>query len=117
MCELETRWDDFNIWGFLLSLKIAWITILSKIGSKNNQVNATGENSRYQSDSQNNTDAEKILKKVVQPKNSMLQELLECPICMNIYDNPHVLPCQHTFFKVCILSLKKNDKTTSETIR
>ena len=86
--------------------------ILSKTGSKNNPVNATGdtrENSRYQSDSQN--------KKVVQPKNSMLQELLECPICMNIYDNPHVLPCQHTFCKGCIVSLKKNDKTTSETIR
>lgn len=90
----------------------AWIKILSKTGSKNNPVNATGdtrENSHYQSDSQN--------KKVVQPKNSMLQELLECPICMNIYDNPHVLPCQHTFCKGCIVSLKNNDKTASETIR
>lgn len=38
-------------------------------------------------------------------KSTLLQELLECPICMNLYDNPHVLPCQHTFCKKCIVSL------------
>jgi hypothetical protein len=36
----------------------------------------------------------------------MLEELLECPICMNPYDDPHVLPCQHTFCKGCIITLK-----------
>ena len=39
-------------------------------------------------------------------KSSMFQELLECPICMNLFDNPHVLPCQHTFCKKCIISLQ-----------
>jgi hypothetical protein len=39
-------------------------------------------------------------------KSVLLQELLECPICMNRFDNPHVLPCQHTFCKSCIVSLK-----------
>ena len=43
-------------------------------------------------------------------KMSMYRELLECPICMNTYDNPHVLPCQHTFCKKCIISLKDNVK-------
>lgn len=42
-------------------------------------------------------------------KSSLLQELLECPICMNLYDTPTVLPCQHTFCKRCIASLNSND--------
>ena len=51
-------------------------------------------------------------------KTTMLQELLECPICMNTFENPHVLPCQHTFCKKCISSLKKNaaNSSTSESI-
>ena len=35
-------------------------------------------------------------------KASLLQDLLECPVCMNLFENPHVLPCQHTFCKPCI---------------
>lgn len=45
----------------------------------------------------------------VPSKTSLLQELLECPICMNLYDNPYVLPCQHTFCKKCIVSLQNSD--------
>lgn len=44
-------------------------------------------------------------------KHKLLQELLECPICMNLFDNPLVLPCQHTFCKKCIISLQQNDTT------
>jgi hypothetical protein len=47
-------------------------------------------------------------------KSTLLHELLECPICMNTFDNPHVLPCQHTFCKNCILSLKKNELNPSD---
>lgn len=43
-------------------------------------------------------------------KSSLLQELLECPICMNLYDTPTVLPCQHTFCKRCIVSLRNSDQ-------
>ena len=46
----------------------------------------------------------------------LLQELLECPICMNRYDNPHVLPCQHTFCKSCIGSLKSNSRNNDNKI-
>lgn len=42
-----------------------------------------------------------------QNKSSLLQELIECPICFNLFDNPHVLPCQHTFCKACIDPLYK----------
>ncbi|RNA19830.1 RING finger nhl-1 [Brachionus plicatilis] len=41
-------------------------------------------------------------------KLSLIQEILECPICYNLYENPHVLPCQHTFCKKCIISLQCN---------
>ncbi len=81
-----------------------------------NASNFTKEKSHYGSESPNNSNAEKIYKNFLQPKNSMIQELLECPICMNMFDNPHVLPCQHTFCKGCIISLKNSDKTPSETI-
>jgi hypothetical protein len=46
----------------------------------------------------------------------LLQELLECPICMNRYDNPHVLPCQHTFCKTCIATLKSNSRNEDNKI-
>lgn len=46
----------------------------------------------------------------------LLQELLECPICMNRYENPHVLPCQHTFCKTCISSLKSSTRNDSTKI-
>lgn len=61
-----------------------------------------------------NTDSKKLPHPT---KNSMFKELLECPICMNTYDNPYVLPCQHTFCKKCIASLKMNDTDKSKTIR
>ncbi|CAF0920262.1 unnamed protein product [Brachionus calyciflorus] len=45
-------------------------------------------------------------------KNYRIQDTLnkqaQCPICYNLYDNPHVLPCQHTFCKKCIASLQTN---------
>jgi hypothetical protein len=40
-----------------------------------------------------------------QSKSHLIQELLECPICFNLFDNPHVLPCQHTYCKACINTL------------
>lgn len=49
-------------------------------------------------------------------KSLLLQELLECPICMNRYDNPHVLPCQHTFCKSCIVTLKTNARNDENVI-
>jgi hypothetical protein len=39
-------------------------------------------------------------------KSTLLLELLECPICMNRYEDPHVLPCQHTFCSSCLKVLK-----------
>jgi hypothetical protein len=38
-------------------------------------------------------------------KSTLIQELLECPVCMNLFESPHVLPCQHTFCKACINSM------------
>lgn len=73
--------------------------------------------SRNKSVSPTNLKVENMLKDVRISKTTMFQELLECPICMNTYDNPHVLPCQHTFCKSCIVSLKQNDKEGTNNIR
>jgi hypothetical protein len=66
---------------------------------------------------QNNAEAALNHKRSNKPTRSLLlQELLECPICMNRYDNPHVLPCQHTFCKSCIGSLKTNARNDNNKI-
>jgi hypothetical protein len=49
-------------------------------------------------------------------KSTLLQELLECPICMNLYENPHVLPCQHTFCKKCLVLLQNNESHLKTTL-
>ena len=49
-------------------------------------------------------------------KNTLLQELLECPICMNLFDTPTVLPCQHTFCKKCLASLNNNESPGNASI-
>jgi hypothetical protein len=46
-------------------------------------------------------------------KSKLLQELLECPICMNLFEMPTCLPCQHTFCKKCIVSLKSAGEETT----
>ena len=33
-----------------------------------------------------------------------LKEHLTCRICLDIFDNPHSLPCQHVFCKICVLT-------------
>lgn len=38
-------------------------------------------------------------------RTSEMSKPSQCPICFNSYDNPHVLPCQHTFCKKCIISM------------
>ena len=35
----------------------------------------------------------------------MTEEILTCSICFEIFKNPKMLPCQHTFCKHCLLSL------------
>lgn len=49
-------------------------------------------------------------------KSTLLQELLECPICMNLYENPHVLPCQHTFCKKCLVAMQNNESNLKTTV-
>jgi hypothetical protein len=92
----------------------------SKSNSNLNQIDALQFRNKYDTSSVNrnmfesNSNGGKIMtsKKESSPtpnKCSLLQELLECPICMNLYDNPYVLPCQHTFCKKCIISLQNSD--------
>ena len=52
-----------------------------------------------------------VRKSVIPSKTILMQELLECPICINFYDNPLVLPCQHTFCKKCIISICDSETT------
>jgi tripartite motif-containing protein 2/3 len=34
--------------------------------------------------------------------NEKLMHLITCPICLDMYVDPRMLPCQHTFCKVCL---------------
>jgi hypothetical protein len=45
--------------------------------------------------------------------NSKIEEvdkILECPICLDVYDKPKLLPCQHTICYSCITNLVVNDQ-------
>lgn len=38
-----------------------------------------------------------------------LLELLKCPICLEMFSDPRMLPCQHSFCRCCLERLAEND--------
>jgi len=43
-----------------------------------------------------------------------VEDLVTCPMCLNIFDSPHSLPCRHSFCLACIRR-HCNDKTPTST--
>ncbi|XP_067436402.1 E3 ubiquitin/ISG15 ligase TRIM25-like isoform X1 [Thunnus thynnus] len=39
-------------------------------------------------------------------QSSFLQQELTCPVCLNLYRDPHLLPCGHNFCRTCLYRLK-----------
>ena len=39
----------------------------------------------------------------------VIMELIKCPICLEIYTDPRMLPCQHSFCRCCLERLADND--------
>ncbi|XP_060591431.1 uncharacterized protein LOC132746338 [Ruditapes philippinarum] len=43
----------------------------------------------------------------------MAEEILTCSICIEIFENPKMFPCQHSFCKDCLLSIIENKNKVS----
>lgn len=39
-----------------------------------------------------------------------LEDDLTCPICLEIYEDPRMLPCQHTYCKRCLETMFCDDE-------
>ena len=46
--------------------------------------------------------------------NAALAEELECAVCQDIYKEPMLLPCGHSFCRVCIETILRNAAATDE---
>lgn len=43
--------------------------------------------------------------------------ILECPVCLDFYNKPRILPCGHTLCEICIIDILSNNKNNnSETL-
>jgi hypothetical protein len=67
---------------------------------------SSSSSSNSSSSSSSGSGGSQLKKQTNITKSKLLQELLECPICMNLFEIPTCLPCQHTFCKKCIVSLQ-----------
>jgi len=44
------------------------------------------------------------------PSLSAVRDFLECPLCLQMYNNPHKVQCGHRFCEVCLYNMTRNEE-------
>src|SRR5688572_26413714 len=87
------------------------------LGAKNNNNNNQNDNNNYNNNYSNNFNNNKcsfVVSAMAKSRESSVQdkiaEVTECSICVQIFTNPKILPCVHTFCLHCLETYGKDKK-------
>ncbi|CAI5444123.1 unnamed protein product [Caenorhabditis angaria] len=109
--HIATELDYFVLSGCVLELMILSIAILLFLLTFNNKIIHTAMNNPPQNEAEAREKMRELMSRppasrpadFVNPLEK-IEQLLTCPICLDRYKQPKLLPCQHTFCYPCLES-------------